>query len=128
MGKTLVTGGKRVVEEEGGGPMTAGEAPEEKSLIELITELVDMVNRFVREQARTTLRTAIIQPLQRLGLNLALTIVAAMLIAIALIFVAVGCFLLLAGAIGYPFAYLAIAAAYLLVAAVLVGLRARSVQ
>jgi len=114
--------------DEDGGRLAADEAPEEKSLIELITELVDMVNRFVREQAHDALQKAIIQPLQKLGLNLAFTIVAAMLVAIAVIFLAVGCFLLLAGAVGYPYAYLIIATFYLIIAAVLIGLRTRSTQ
>lgn len=107
---------------------TAEEAAEERSLIELLAELVDMVNRFIREQARDTLDKAIIQPLQKLGLNLAFTIVAGAMTAIAVIFIAVGSFLLLAEAIGYPFAYLLIALVYVIVASVLVWLRTRSVQ
>ena len=117
-----------MVDEENAGRVAAEEAPEEKSLIELVTELIDMVNRFVREQAHDTLQKAIVLPLQKLGLNLALTIVAAMLTAVALIFVAVGSFLLLANAIGYPWAYLLIAFVYLAGAAVLVWLRVRTVQ
>lgn len=117
-----------MVDEGADAPAAPPEPAEEKSLIELITELVDMVNRFIREQAHDTLQKAIIQPLQKLGLTLAFTIVAAMLIAIALIFVAVGCFLLLAGAIGYPWAYLLIAFVYLAVAAALMWLRTRTRQ
>ncbi len=101
---------------------------QEKSLIELITELVDLANRYIREQLRLTLRKSIILPLQGLGLNLAFTIVAAMMIAISVIFLAVGFFLYLATAVGYPLAYLIIGFFYLIIAAVLIGLRVRTVQ
>lgn len=102
--------------------------PEKKSLVELITELVDMVNRFVREQAHATLQKAIVQPLQKLGLNLAFTIVAGAMLAIAVIFLAVGSFLFLAQAVGYPWAYVIIGVFYVAIAAVLIWLRTRSMQ
>jgi len=102
--------------------------PEEKSLVQLLTELFDLVNRYVRDQVRTTLRRSVILPLQRLGLNLAFTIVAAMMAAISVIFLAVGFFLYLALAVGYPLAYLIIGFFYLLIAAILVAIRVRTVQ
>ncbi len=104
------------------------EAQPEKSLVELVTELFDLVNKYVREQIRTTLRKSLILPLQRLGLNLGFTIVAATMIAISVIFLAVGFFLYLAGAVGYPLAYLIIGFFYLVIGAVLIALRARTVQ
>lgn len=72
----------------------------EKSLLELLAELVELVNEFVRQQIGATVDKGIVRPIKTAGLWAALTMLAAVVTALAVIFIVVGLFLLLIRLVG----------------------------
>lgn len=100
-------------------------APEkERSVIELVLELIDLTAQYLRQQAREIVEGAVIEPAKRIGAWLAFTIVASTLFALAAVFLSVGLFQLLARLVGAAWiAYLIIGAVLTLCAITLIFIR-----
>jgi hypothetical protein len=98
--------------------------PERKSIPELVAETLELVARFVREQARETVEKNIIGPLRLAGSWVGAGCVASALAAIGVIFLAVGLFQALAAALGSAWAaWLIVGGAYLLAAVAIILVR-----
>ncbi len=95
-----------------------------KSFSELIIELIELTQTFFRQELKSTIDNIVVGPLKKVGFWLALTLVAATLFSLALIFLAVGAFQLLATLVGATWmAYLIIGVVLFLVAGLLLILR-----
>lgn len=95
-----------------------------KSFSELIVELIELTQTFFRQELKSTIDNIVVGPLKKVGFWLALTLVTATLFSLALIFLAVGAFQLLATLVGATWiAYLIIGAVLFLVAVLLLILR-----
>jgi hypothetical protein len=98
--------------------------PAAKPLPEVIAETLELVARYVREQADDVVQRSVVQPLQKLGGYLGLGIVAAFMAGTGLVFMAIGLFQGLAALVGSSWAaWLIVASAYLLIAVVMVAVR-----
>jgi hypothetical protein len=81
-----------------------------KSIPELVVEFIDLTNQYIKREIRSTIESALVKPVQKLGFSLAVSIVAATLFSLSFIFLAVGLFQLLALVIGVTWiAYLIVA-------------------
>jgi len=87
----------------------------EKSLIDSILNLTDLVSVYVRQEVKKVVDQSIAGPIGVAARKAALLIMAFTLFALASIFIAVGLFLLLAALVGFILAYLIIGAVLLLV-------------
>lgn len=88
----------------------------EKTFIQLSTELLELGGTYLRQQLESIIETSVAKPLKRAGLTVAATILAAFVFGLAVIFIAVGLFLLLVKFVGaYWIAYLIIGASLLLI-------------
>lgn len=106
-----------------------GEAPGRKSLPQLVAETLELLARYVREQAGETLQKSIVRPLQVVAGYVGLAIVAAFLAGMGVVALAIGAFQALAALVGSSWAaWLIVAAAYLILAAVIVAVRVRFKQ
>jgi hypothetical protein len=91
------------------------EEQKDKSISELIVELLDLTNRYIRQEIGRTIEDSVARPLRRAGKWLALAIIASTLFAVAIIFIAVATFQLLAIIVGATWvAYLIIGGILLL--------------
>lgn len=102
--------------------------PRRPGLIETLADLLRMASDWLRQEAEEAVREKLIAPLQRLGVMLASAQAAGCLMVLALIFIAVGLFMLLGGAIGYPSAFLLVGGFYVVLAVVAVAIGWRSMQ
>ncbi len=77
-------------------------APEEnkKSISELIGELLELASGYFRQETRSIVENSIARPLRKAGRWVALALVASTLFALAVIFLTVGAFQLLAELVG----------------------------
>jgi hypothetical protein len=95
-----------------------------KPLPEVIAETLELMARYVREQADDVVQRSVVKPLQKLGGYLGLGIVAAFMAGTGLVFMAIGLFQGLAALVGSTWAaWLIVASVYLLVAVVMVAVR-----
>lgn len=102
----------------------AAKPEENKSLIELLIELFDLINSYFKQELRASVRSGLIKPAQRLGIWMGLTIVASTLFGLAAIFLAVGSFQLLARLVGAAWiAYFIVGGALLLAGILLIALK-----
>ena len=99
-----------------------------ESIIDAVADLLQTMVDWLRQEAAAVVREKIVLPLQRLGLTLASGMAAAALLVVGLIFIAVALYLLLAEAVGHPFALLIIGGAYVLASAVFLVIKVRSMQ
>ncbi|HDP70299.1 MAG TPA: hypothetical protein ENN38_05790 [Actinobacteria bacterium] len=72
----------------------------EKSLSDLIVELVNIVSKYLRQESKETLESSVIKPLNHMKDRMIFGIIAAFLIGLSVIFVSVSVFLLLVKAVG----------------------------
>jgi hypothetical protein len=95
--------------------------PDRRSLPELVAELLELVARFFREQAQETVQNNIIKPLKLAGSYVGAGCLASALMAIAVVFLAIGLFQALAAAVHSSWAaWLIVGGAYLVAAVVIV--------
>jgi hypothetical protein len=95
-----------------------------KSIPELVVEFVDLTNAYIKREIQSTIESALVKPMQKLGFSLAVAIVSATLFSLAFIFLAVGLFQLLAEIIGVAWiAYLVVAGGFFLAGLLLVLVR-----
>lgn len=92
-----------------------------KTIIDSLLELIDLVAKYARLQAKSVIEEGVAKPLQVAGKKAGLFILAFSLFSLASIFISVGLFLSLVHFIGYPLSYLLIGA--ILVLAGLLALR-----
>lgn len=93
----------------------------------MFIELVQLVNRFLRQQLQETIDQSVARPIRNAGRSAALAILAAGITVLAIIFLAVGLFQLLASMVGAAWiAYLIVGGTLALVAAVLMLVRGRA--
>lgn len=85
-------------------------AEDEKTLIESILNLIDLVSVYLRQQVKRIVDESIAGPISAAGRKAALFILAFSLFSLSSIFIAVGLFLSLAKLVGFIFAYLIIGA------------------
>ncbi len=99
---------------------------EKKSATGLFVELVDLISRYLRQEVKSTIESLIVGPMKKIGFWVALTIVAATFFSLAIIFLAVGAFQLLATLVGATWiAYLIVGLILFLGGVVLLVLRPR---
>ena len=99
-----------------------------EAIIDAAADLLQTFVDWLRQEAAAVVREKIVLPIQKLGLTLASATAAAILAVTGLIFIAVALFLLLAEWVGYPFALLIIGAVYLILSAVFLVIKVRSMQ
>jgi hypothetical protein len=99
-----------------------------ENIIDAVADLLQTLVDWLRQEAAAIVREKIVLPIQKLGLTLASAAAAAALAVLGLIFIAVALYLLLAEAVGHPFALLIIGGAYLLASAVFLIIKVRSMQ
>jgi tetrahydromethanopterin S-methyltransferase subunit G len=87
-------------------------------IVDAIADLMQTAVDWLRQEAEATVREKVVPPLQQVGILIGAAIGAASAMVIGVIFVAVSLVMFLGSWIGYPFAFLAIGAVYLLVALV----------
>lgn len=97
-------------------------------IIDAIADLMQTAVDWLRQEAEAVVRDKVVPPLQQVGVMIGAAIGAASTMVIGLIFVAVSLVMFLGQWIGYPFAFLAIGAAYLLVALAFTVLKVRKMQ
>ena len=96
------------------------ETKQEKSLIELVVELIDLFARYVRQQIKLAVDSGIAAPLKKAGFAAAVAILSAVIFGLAAIFITVGLFLLLIRIVGAAWiAFLIVGVVLLLVGAVI---------
>lgn len=99
-----------------------------ENIIDAVADLLQTLVDWLRQEAASIVREKIVLPIQKLGLTLASATAAAMLLVVGLIFIAVALYLLLAEAVGHPFALLIIGGVYVLASGVFLFFKARSMQ
>lgn len=110
-----------------------GQAPEDpksgvEAIIDAVADLLQTAVDWLRQEAAAVVHDKIVLPVQRLGLTLASATAAAVLLVVGLMFLAVAGFLVLADFVGYPGALAIIGGAYVLVSAVFLVIKVRSIQ
>lgn len=76
------------------------ENQEKKTISQLIVELIELTNAYIRQELRKTFDSSLARPAKKLGRWMGLAAVASTLFALAAIFIAVGAFQLLAELVG----------------------------
>jgi membrane-bound ClpP family serine protease len=95
-----------------------------KSILDLILELVELLNKYFKQQLLEVISESVIDPLTRAGRKVGFWILTFTLFAIASIFIAVAVFLILVQIIGsYSIAYLIVGVVFI-IAGILVGRKA----
>ena len=97
-------------------------------IIDAIADLMQTAVDWLRQEAKATVREKVVPPLQQVGILIGAAIGAASAMVIGIVFIAVSLVMFLGGWIGYPFAFLAIGAVYLLVALVFTIIKVRKMQ
>jgi hypothetical protein len=97
-------------------------------IIDAVADLLQTAVDWLRQEAEAVVREKVVPPLQQVGILIGAAIGAASTMVIGLIFVAVALVMFLGQWIGYAFAFLAIGAAYLLVALVFTVVKVRMMQ
>jgi len=96
----------------------------QKPLPEAIAETLELVARYVREQADDVVRKSVVKPLQTLGGYVGLGILAAFMAGVGSVFFAIGLFQLLAAVVGSSWAaWLIVASGYFIIAVAMVAIR-----
>lgn len=97
-------------------------------MLDSVVDLLETARDWVQQEAEATIREKVVLPLQRLGLTLASAAAAAVLLVIALIFLAVAAVIALGNLIGYAWTFFAIGMVYLVGSAVFLVIKVRSIQ
>jgi hypothetical protein len=97
-------------------------------IIDSIADLLQTAVDWLRQEAEAVVREKVVPPLQQVGILIGAAIGAASAMVIGIIFIAVALVMFLGRWIGYPFAFLAIGGAYLLVALVFTVVKVRKMQ
>ena len=98
----------------------------EESVSDLIVELVDLATRYARQEIQSIIDGAVVGPIKKAGFWAGFSAAAGALCALALIFLAVGFFQLLAEVVGATWiAYLIIGGALSLLAIIVLLIRGR---
>lgn len=84
------------------------EAPERPRIADAITEFVQMIVDYVRQETGDVVHDKIVVPTQKAGQVIAFAMAAALVLFLGIGFVAVGLMMLLAGLVGWPAALLII--------------------
>lgn len=105
-----------------------GVTPEEQSVIDQIADLLDMLSRWVRQEARDIVRSKLIIPLQRLGLTVASAYAAGCLLVVGVIFLEVAGLMFLGEWLSYKFAFLLLGTVTLLGSAIFLAIKIRLMQ
>lgn len=106
----------------------AGEAPHERTVIDAAADLLQTIVDWLRQEAEGVVREKIVAPIQQLGLTLASASAAAGLAFLGIAFIAVGLFMLLGNAIGYPYALLVIGGVLMIGSVVFTAIKMRLMQ
>jgi hypothetical protein len=100
----------------------APESPPEPTLIDSIADLLQVIVDWLRQEAESTVKNKVVLPLQQLGLTLFMAQLAVSLVLLGVIFISVGSMILLAQAVGWPFALYIIGGVLVIAAAVLASI------
>ena len=98
----------------------------EKTLIQLFTELIELGVTYLRQQLKSIVGSSVAEPLRRAGVAAATAMLAATVFGLAVIFIAVGLFLLLAKLVGASWIAFLIVGAVLVLIGYLIAIRGRS--
>lgn len=101
---------------------------QERTVIDAAADLLQTVVDWLRQEAGAIVHDKIVIPLQRLGLTLSAASAAASLAVLGIAFIAVGLFMLLGEAIGYPFALLVIGGVLVIFSVVFMLIKMRLMQ
>ncbi len=101
---------------------------DERTIIDAVADLLQTVVDWLRDEAEAIVREKVVGPLQKLGLTVAAASAAASLAVLGLAFVAVGLFMLLGTAIGYPYALLVIGGVLLVGSVIFTLIKMRNMQ
>ncbi|MBE0447305.1 MAG: hypothetical protein IBX64_04260 [Actinobacteria bacterium] len=85
-----------------------------KSLIESILDLIDLISAYVSQQIKRTVDNSVAKPIGVAARKAAFLVLSFTLFSLAVIFIAVGLFLLLATLVGYVLAYFIVGAILIL--------------
>ena len=107
---------------------TAGTPPENASLIDAGTELVQTVVTYVRQETGDLVHDKVVLPTQKAGGTVALAIGVALVLFAGLMFVSAGALIVLAGWIGWPAALFAVGGVLIVGSATIAYVRTRSMQ
>jgi len=99
-----------------------------EDIIDAVADLLQTAVDWLRQEASSLVQEKVVQPVQRVGLTLVSAFAAALLMAVALTFIAVAAFLYLASSLGYPGALLVVGLVLLIAAGVFLVIKARSMQ
>ncbi len=102
--------------------------PERGGVIDQVADLLQTASDWLRQEARETVRTKVVLPLQRLGLTLVAAQAAGCLMVVGVLFLEVAGVMLLGEWLGYSVAFLIIGGTTLLGAAALLGIKMRLMQ
>lgn len=102
--------------------------PEGGSLIDSITELIQSLVTYVRQQAGDAVHDKVVVPIQKAGGTLGMAIAVGILVALGLAFVSVGALILLAQWLTWPGALFLVGGVLILGSAIVAFIRVRSLQ
>lgn len=112
-----------------GAPESAPADPRpERTVIDAVADLLQTVVDWLRQEAEGIVREKIVPPIQQLGLTIASAQIAASLAILGIAFIAVGLFMLLGNAIGYPYALLVVGGVLVIAAVVFTAIKMRLMQ
>lgn len=107
---------------------TSSAGPKERTVIDAAADLLQTVVDWLRQEAEGVVREKIVPPIQQLGLTIASAQIAASLAILGIAFIAVGLFMLLGNAIGYPYALLVVGGVLVIAAVVFTAIKMRLMQ
>lgn len=112
-----------------GAPESApADSRQERTVIDAVADLLQTVVDWLRQEAEGIVREKIVPPIQQLGLTIASAQIAASLAILGIAFIAVGLFMLLGNAIGYPYALLVVGGVLVIAAVVFTAIKMRLMQ
>ena len=95
---------------------------EERTLIDSIADLLQTIVDWLRQEAEAAVKQKVVLPLQQLGLTLFMAQAAVGLVLLGVIFISVGSLMLLAQAVGWPFALYIVGGVLALIAVILASI------
>ena len=107
---------------------STAEAPARAGVVDAVTDFVQLAVDYVRQETGDVVHDKVVVPTQKAGQVVAFAIAAAAILVMGVMFISVAMLLLLAGAIGWPGALLAVGGVLVLGAAGLTYLKTRKVQ
>lgn len=115
-------------EERAGAAERTAAPPERGTIVDAVTDLVQLLVDYVRQETGDIYREKVVLPTQKVGQVLAFALAAAAIIVLGIVYISVGAMILLAEFVGWPVALFIIGGVLVLVAGGLTYAKTRSLQ